>query len=71
MVTALTFVVLSAMQQVTVVTLGAADARSRDGFASIFAVHDLPDGRVLMTDNLDRVIRVADLRAGTVRDLVL
>lgn len=56
-------------QQVPTVTLGEADARSAEGFTSIFDVHELADGRVLMTDNLDRAVRVIDLRRGTVREL--
>jgi hypothetical protein len=57
------------MQQVPTVALGQPDARSSDGFTSIFAVHELEDGRVLVTDNLDNAIRLVDLRAGTVREL--
>lgn len=57
------------MQQVPTVVLGRADARSSEGFTSIFAVHELEDGRVLVTDNLDNAIRVVDLQAGTVREL--
>lgn len=57
------------MQQVPTVQLGRPDARSSEGFTSIFAVHELDDGRVLMTDNLDNVIRVVDLRAGAVREV--
>jgi hypothetical protein len=57
------------MQQVPTVALGQPDARSSEGFTSIFAVHELEDGRVLVTDNLDNAIRVVDLRAGTVREL--
>lgn len=57
------------MQQVPTVALGQPDSRSSEGFTSIFAVHELEDGRVLVTDNLDNAIRVVDLRAGTVREL--
>lgn len=55
--------------QVPTVPLGQADARSSEGFTSIFAVHELADGRVLVTDNLDTAIRIVDLGSGTVRDL--
>lgn len=67
--TAMLLLSLAAPDQVPVGSLGTADARSAEGFTSIFAVHELPDGRVLMTDNIDNAIRVVDLRAGRVREL--
>jgi hypothetical protein len=69
MMTALLLATITLTQQAPTVALGQADARSSEGFTSIFAVHELADGRVLMTDNLDRVIRAVDLSSGTVRDL--
>jgi hypothetical protein len=60
---------ITAPVQVPTVLLGPADARSADGFTSIFAVHELADGRVLLTDNLDNAIRLIDLDGGRVLEL--
>lgn len=67
--TSLLLLALASPQQAPTVMLGDADARSSDSFTNIFAVHELADGRVLMTDNLDRAIRIIDFRSGAVRDL--
>lgn len=69
MIIPLLFATTVLMQEVPTVAPGRPDARSSEGFTSIFAVHELADGRVLVTDNLDNAIRVVDLRAGTVREL--
>jgi hypothetical protein len=68
-ITALLLLALSVQQQVPSVPLGAAEARSSEAFTSIFAVREMSDGRVLVTDNLDNAIRIVDLDRGTVREL--
>ena len=49
--------------------LGKPDARSSEGYTNIFAVHELADGRVLMSDNLDRALRIIDFKAKTSKQL--
>lgn len=46
--------------------LGAALARSADGFTYIFDVRELPDGRVLLTDSRDKSIALVDFTAGNI-----
>jgi hypothetical protein len=60
---------IAAAQQVPRIDLGRADARANESFTNIFAVHELADGRVLVTDNLETVIRVVDFRSGEVQNL--
>lgn len=47
--------------------LGEPDARAAEGFTSIFDVAELPDGRVLITDNRERSLAILDLDGGSVR----
>lgn len=49
--------------------LGPPDARAAEAFTSIFDAAELPDGRVVMTDNRETVIAVIDFDEGTVARL--
>jgi len=53
----------------TIQPLPAPLARSAQGFTSIFDLAELPDGRVLVTDNRERVLAVVDLADGVVTTL--
>lgn len=52
-----------------IVRLGRADAVLPREFSQIRGVRELADGRVLVTDWVDEVVLVADLRSGTVRQI--
>lgn len=61
---------LSAQEPPPAITpLGPPQARSGQGFTSIFDAVELADGRVLMTDNRERVIAIVDLEDGSVTPL--
>ncbi len=49
--------------------LGPPDARAAEGFTSVFAAAELPDGRVLITDNRETAIAVIDFEEGSVTRL--
>lgn len=49
--------------------LGPADARATEGFTSIFDAAELPDGRVVITDNRESAIAVIDFEEGDVTRL--
>jgi hypothetical protein len=71
MITAvLAFVLGSALvQDPKPAVLGRPDAVLPRDFSQIRGVRELPDGRVLITDWVDEVVLVADLRRGTVRQI--
>ena len=66
----LAFVVGSTLvQDSKPVPLGRADAVLPREFSQIRGVRELRDGRVLVTDWVDEILLVADLRSGTVRQI--
>ena len=54
----------SALAQVTERRLTTADARFPHEFSSIRGVRELPDGRVIVSDGIDEVVMIADMKTG-------
>ena len=65
----LSLLVSVALQVPDVTPLDAPNHRSSEGFTSVFDVAEMDDGRVLLTDNRDRLLFIVDFSAPSVTPL--
>ena len=56
-------------QSIPIQVLAKPDATAAEAFTEVFDLEELPDGRLIATDNRDRAIRLVDFRRGTVQQL--